>query len=54
MPHLGITLVDEFSADSHAFEQRPCFVPYHFYSKIGIKHGFENFNNGLKTLEAFD
>ena len=44
---IGFTFVDKFSADSHAFEQRPCFVPYHFYSKIGIKTGgSENFNNG--------
>ena len=47
MPDLGFTFVDNFSADSYTFEQRPCFVPYHFCSKIGIKTGgSENFDNG--------
>ena len=44
---LDFTFVDKFSAESHAFQQRPCFVPYYFYSKIGIKKGApENSING--------
>ena len=34
---LGFTFLDKFSAESHAFQYMPYFVPYNFCSKTGIK-----------------
>ena len=39
MHKLGFTFVNEFLAESYAFEQKPCFVPYHFYSTRGWSGG---------------
>ena len=43
-----------FSAEVYKFEQKPNFVPYHFYSKIGKNMGTPTkFNTMSKDTESF-
>ena len=46
---LGFIFVDRCYADIHKFKLRSCFIPYLFYSKIGMKMGASEFSITVKS-----